>query len=825
MNHDPLHRLSEEDEDAIEHDSVTPSHNEEHKRLGNETDEEKGIVHNDPSYSQHPTSSNKIQRRQSTESTRSYHSRVSSNRRLRSDKSHASITSNGSQQSRRSEMMRRKKNMSHLIKSSQGSGMILFEGNSENGDVKDSDSPAAQAKESKFYGWGEFSDSAFSESGSEAQSAKDKIELYVAFPDGEELDVSVTDSALSQQFEDVIMEDEYDSSRPWLRAPEIDQVSYESKSRSSMYDGDSGIHVIDIAEDESRRTKASTLSGIHSLVKSKSKNDARPKVGTLILTKENGSENGKSNDDIISGSDISELLEAKAALRHAQVSLSGYSSSHSRSTHRNSAFSISSLKADKIMHSTPVYRRPEPFRPGPAFEKKFAQSNRNLSQVSFGSMAGPWSSRTLQSQSSSNRTMTKTDGSERDIQEYSANIILEVPESMGKELYSPESKGEGNFDEETPRTTPSVSGDSEGGSQSNQTKPQVEVQSTPLQKQTSRGEISNRRRRSSVLEVVDEFEMEDEWDNYSAQSDEKEQQIKTPNTHTHNDLHLSTVEERNRMLELQEIYGSDTESESGQEIQEITPKRKPVLRRNSMESLLSVVTHVSSKCKHYTSACKRGYFRNKFALSIGILMAVVVGLGSLFVVFAAGKPGGDDPSPTPSPTKNAGIDQYIFTKTKVPTSAPNSEGESIVIIYKPKPNSSKPSQSPINVSSTPTLSEIPSLSPSLVGSNSNSSVSISENVTSLTPSPSISPAPVIATEIPTGYDTNSTAPNNNILPTLSPTSSKVASERADIIDISDEDNNDRTPSPTVFTMWPTVTDTYTKRFPPPPNRNSAYENQ
>lgn len=825
MNHDPLHRLSEEDEDATEHDSVIPSHNEEHKRLGNDTDEEKGIVHNDPSYSQHPTSSNKMHRRQSMESARSYHSRVSSNRHRRSDKSYASITSNGSQRSRRSEMMRRKKNMSHLIKSTQGSGMILFEGNSENGDVKDSNSPAAQAKESKFYGWGECSDSAFSESGSEAQSAKDKIELYVAFPDGEELDASVTDSALSQQFEDVIMEDEYDSRRPWLKAPEVDQVSYESISRSSMYDGDSDIHVIGIAEDESRRTKVSTLSGIHSLVKSKSKNDkqinASPKVGTLISTKENGSENGKSNDDIISGSDISELLEAKAALRHAQFSLAGYSSSHSKSTNKNSAFSISSLKADKIMYSTPVYRRPEPFRPGPAFEKKFAQSNRNLSNVSLGSMGGPWSSRTLQSQSSSNRTMTKSDGSERDLKENSGNIILEVPESMGKEVYSPKSKDEGNFDEETPRTTPSGSGDSEGGSQSN---PQVEVQSTPLPKQSSRGEISNRRRRSTVLEVVDEFEMEDEWDNYSAQSDEKEQQIKAQNPQTHNDLHLSRAEERNRMLELQEMYGSDTESESGQEIQEITPKRKPVLRRNSMESLVSAVSYVSNKCKHYTSACKRGYFRNKFALSIGILMAVVVVLGSLFVVFAVGKPGGDDASPTPSPTKNAGIDQYVFTKTKVPTSAPNSEGESTVIIYNPKP-SSKPTQSPINVSSIPTLSEIPSLSPSLVGSNSNSSISISENVTSLTPSPSISPAPVIATEISTGYDTNSTSPSTNLSPTLSPTASKVASERADIIDISDGDNNDRTPSPTVFTMWPTVTDTYTKRFPPPPNRNSAYENQ
>ena len=352
------------------------------------------------------------QRRPSMESAKSYHSRISVDRRLISRQSNphsmssATSSSMASRQSKRSRRMNQKKRMNSLIKSTHGRSMTLSDassicsattslsdkcdtddGESNVDDVESNGGSAARSvKESRFYGWGEYSDSSFSETGSVAQSVapENDVDLFVAFPDADECEASVSESAASGgKFEDIVLEDEYDSRRPWRKPPPGLVKNKNEISSSTVCEEDiKELGGLDAIEVGSKMTKFSSLgSG------SKTTNHLAmppsvvpPKIGTIIST--NGSESGSttSRRSFQSGSDVSELVLAQAALKESEIALS-----EEREHKRGSiGLSVSTIKTDFIPKQ--AYRKPEPFLPGLTFERKFTQSNRNISNISLGSM-------------------------------------------------------------------------------------------------------------------------------------------------------------------------------------------------------------------------------------------------------------------------------------------------------------------------------------------------------------------------------------------------------------------------------------------------------
>lgn len=359
---------------------------------------------------------------------------------------HSSSTQNSSvsHSSKRSEMMRRKKKLNSLIRGTSGRSMMLFEGNSDTNSCVGSIDPPEDGtldeekpapRESKFYGWGE-DDSCYTESEPEPmRKDEDSVELYVAFPETDEREASITDSSIVSRNDegtltDVIMDDEYDSKRPWRKAPPAAKKSFLSNetgisSLNKSVGGSDGGTILDgkskYVEEQSKQTMSSLSSGSRKrivqaqMVQVKNK----PKIGTVITTDENTNSHHMRErfleQDHKSGSDVSELLEAKDALKRSQVALAG-------TIRRNDSLSSNSQRSHRTLDtnfttSTPIYRKPEPFRPGPAFERKFTQTNRMISLGSFGPQYSCSTLGTRQSLTKGNQQpsfMTLEEGDERD---------------------------------------------------------------------------------------------------------------------------------------------------------------------------------------------------------------------------------------------------------------------------------------------------------------------------------------------------------------------------------------------------------------------------
>ena len=368
------------------------------------------------------SSGNCEHKRNSMETAKSYHSRVSatntfklraartSNRSLMSNHSHSTQNSSVSHSSKRSEMMRRKKSLNHLIRGTSGRSIMLFEGNSDtNSCVESIDPPedgtlgnrTAAPKESKFYGWGE-DDSCYTESEPEPiRKDEDSVELYVAFPEKDQREASIAESSLISQNEegtmtDVMMDDEFDSKRPWRKAPTAAKRSSlpSETGNSSMnrsFSGDNGTILegkSKYVEEQSKQTMSSLSSESRKrIIKNQIEQvKNKPKIGTVITTDENTKRHYLRErfleQEHKSGSDISEVIEATDALKRSQAALAG-------TIRRNNSFSSNSQRSHRTIdtnytNSSPIYRKPEPFRPGPAFERKFTQTNRMISLGSFG---------------------------------------------------------------------------------------------------------------------------------------------------------------------------------------------------------------------------------------------------------------------------------------------------------------------------------------------------------------------------------------------------------------------------------------------------------
>ena len=207
------------------------------------------------------------------------------------------------------------------------------------------------AKVDKFYGWGQISESNYSQDGSYygssiAASMKSNRELHVGFSDQKRCDASLTESQASRSVvEDATVEDEYDPKRPWKKKPiQLDQKSEESVAMSALSGSESG----------------SVFGGIGKH-QSDSKKMAKGEKLSLADAKSDSGKSVKSTRSSLN-SDVSEMKIAKEALRKGAVGFSGIP----RRPVYPRAMSIHSESEFTLTTQAQSFRKQEPFRPGPS---------------------------------------------------------------------------------------------------------------------------------------------------------------------------------------------------------------------------------------------------------------------------------------------------------------------------------------------------------------------------------------------------------------------------------------------------------------------------
>ena len=214
------------------------------------------------------------------------------------------------------------------------------------------------AKSTDFYGWGEISESNYSQDGSyyrssNAGSVKSNRALHVGFSDRNRCDVSLTESQASRSvIEEDLVEDEYDPKRPWKKRPvklQLDEKSEKSVAISALSGSESGSVFLDNGY---YKNKVKKLGDVNT-----SQEGSEERKGDA------NSETGKSVKSTRSSlnSDLSVLKVAKAALRKGSVSYSGVPR---RSVYPRSR-SIRSESDFTLTTQAQSYRKDEPFRPGP----------------------------------------------------------------------------------------------------------------------------------------------------------------------------------------------------------------------------------------------------------------------------------------------------------------------------------------------------------------------------------------------------------------------------------------------------------------------------
>jgi len=742
----------------------------------------------------------RVQRRPaSLESAKSYHSRVSGSikseerkgaesydnssipttsgvfsnasvkSRTSSRRSNRSRTSMTSQRSRRSDRMRRKKNMSELIKATKGTSMPLATVRDEGSDASASKQSKGQIedgnaalRESRFYGWGEFSDSNFSDSASKTtqNDEEEKVELYVAFPDKEEVEASVTDSAASGTFDEIVFHDEYDSRRPWRKAPPVETISCASKSTVS--DSTSIF-----SEAESKGTKVSTLTD--SMYPNRRMNKRMNKgkgvyqnsqIGAIISANkdDNGDNAINKSQKSYSGSDVSEIAEARAALRQSQVALAGrrramYPAPRSVASRSNSFRSIGS----EFSMSTPVYRKPEPFRPGPSFERKFMKSER---QISLGSLIGYPSESSLISMEFSSLPQSDNPNNEKsdDIESGKQSI-----ENRGNS----ESDRRISFQSAKSNSAYSLSSDSDADDERiHNAVNRFTLTSTPAL--VSTGNPRRYSRKSSALDRVDEIEeAEDEWDAVSISSDHKEQEQDQlsfsdledglKGIHEKNTLD-SRNHERNKMMELTSIMYESGDGESLESESAPRPNQQPksVMSRVSTQATI----RLDSSCALVKRKFIPFYRRHRVTILFSICISVVVAAGITLFLVLRREENRTPPSPTLAPSRNKREDTTVdvIQPSPSPTKSPIGQETDLMTVNEP--------------TISPRTSMIPSLNPSMVPSVSYSFDDSNINTkTTLSPSPTMIPSQISGT-----LPSQSMKPSQSIGSTQSPSQSMKPSQ-------------------------------------------------
>ena len=219
------------------------------------------------------------------------------------------------------------------------------------------------AKLENFYGWGQISESNYSQDGSYygssiAASMKSNRELHVGFSNQKRCDASLTESQASRSIvEDALVEDEYDPKRPWIKKPtQLDQKSEESVAMSALSGSDSGSIFIGIAKHQSN-----------------SKKMAKGEMSSFADAKSDTGKSVKSTWSSLN-SDLSDLKIAKEALRKGAVGFSGVP----RRPVQPRTMSILSESEFTLTTQAQSYRKQEPFRPGPSGALNKSESNSTL---------------------------------------------------------------------------------------------------------------------------------------------------------------------------------------------------------------------------------------------------------------------------------------------------------------------------------------------------------------------------------------------------------------------------------------------------------------
>lgn len=219
-------------------------------------------------------------------------------------------------------------------------------------------------EEKLFFGWDDIapSESDYG-SASLASSAQheERMELQMDFPDQERhaCNASLSESQASVSTKDEpLVEDEYDPRRPWRKAPVIEVESVSGKTDTSALSSRSSgsIFIGGVTLGQSKHS-AKTGKSEETAVKTNKRADLGSLIGNDIIN-DSKSEEGKSARSGKS-SEISELRVANAALKRSGNELSGVE----RPTIQRH---ISLLSDSNFTLTTQVYRRQEPFRPGPS---------------------------------------------------------------------------------------------------------------------------------------------------------------------------------------------------------------------------------------------------------------------------------------------------------------------------------------------------------------------------------------------------------------------------------------------------------------------------
>ena len=495
------------------------------------------------------------------------------------------------------------------------------------------------------------------------------------------------------KFEDVEIEDEYDSKRPWRRAPPEKQISFETESSSHGR----GIEYDDNIYNHKDKAKASSMDSSSrkkiTLTSSQHDNDNTSKIGTIVSTniEDRVRHDNKSTKSFKSGSDVSELIEATAALKsHFALTITSNPPLFTYSSRRESHLSVSSLKSDNIFGTnTPIYRKPEPFRPGLVFERKFKNEKRNYSHaslVSLGSMVGHWNNE----RSSSSITAADDDhsgGTNKNTepplsrQEHEEHLIEDLVYGERRlSGVSPSSIHMGFYGE---RTNSGVSSSSLNSQDSQDIEGNSPNSTTPraFRRNSSKLAATKRASTKSQLEVVDELELEDEWDVYST----SESVAKVHQAQAIDDIDdidniagqtLSTFggidrsAERMKMVEIQQLYGSASYMGSHDEHENVYRNNSGKISNRRRKSMVAVKTSILNRKNIYLSSCKRCYFRHKGSIYLSILIALIAVLRSMLVLVLLRKVKNDETSPTPTINN-----LNILAPTSNPFLGPNEENE------------------------------------------------------------------------------------------------------------------------------------------------------
>jgi hypothetical protein len=228
--------------------------------------------------------------------------------------------------------------------------------------------PTASKKSLIYYGWGDIppSESNFSQDDSQYISSQDgsirsNRMLFAEFPDRQRCDVSLTESQATggngMQVEEVMVEDEYDTKRPWKKRPvdlEMDeeQRSERSFAVSALSGSDTGTVFVDVAAPGPGPVENKP----HNPENTKSSMGDNLDLGEPAAQSDEGKSVKSARSSL--NSEISELNVAKEALQKSSIALSNVQ----RQVYpRNMSMRSGS---DFTLTSQP-FRKPEPFRPGP----------------------------------------------------------------------------------------------------------------------------------------------------------------------------------------------------------------------------------------------------------------------------------------------------------------------------------------------------------------------------------------------------------------------------------------------------------------------------